>query len=162
MAVSVEHLPWESVAGPKYYARDLKPRKKWVKNCCWGMSGFLVVGGIVTPYRVATLFGALYILTLLMKKDTVITIRGLEIFYQMRVTTQYDFWSWDQIGSVTREDRNHPEVVALHFSNGDRVKRLFFLKADAEKIMALAKEQNPRILVRDADDSQMIGFNKKK
>ena len=102
--MSVEHLPWDSLEGPIYYARDLKPRKPWVTYGCWILSAALIIGGIITPYRVAAVFGVLYILTLMMKKDTVITERGLEIFYQMRITTHYDFWSWKEIVSVIRED----------------------------------------------------------
>ena len=113
--MSVEHLPWEEVPGPIYSARELKPRKKWVTVGSWILSVVLVVGGILTPYRVLIVFGVLYVLTLLMKKDTVVTRRGLEMFYQMRITTQYNFWGWDEIVSVVREDRNHPEVVALYF-----------------------------------------------
>ena len=124
------------------------------------MSALLLVGGMITPYRVAFVFGVLYILALMMKKDTVITARGLEIFYQMQITTHYDFWSWDEIGSVIREDRDHPDLVALHISKGDRVKRLFFTRAEAKKIMVLAREKNPKIVVGDADKSQMIGYNK--
>ncbi len=158
----IEHLPWESVPGPIYSASDLKPRKKWVAVGGWFLSALLVLGGIITPYRVLVLFGVLYVLALIMKKDTVITARGLEVYYQMQVTTQHDFWGWDEIGSVVREDQDHPELVALYLSRGDRVKRLFYPKADAEKIMALAKERNPKIVVGDADQVQMVGYRKKK
>ena len=75
-----EYLPWSSTAGPKYSARDLKPRKKWVTAGSWMMSGLLLVGGIITPYRIAFVFGILYILALMMKKDTVVTARGIEIY----------------------------------------------------------------------------------
>lgn len=159
--MSVEHLPWESLEGPIYETRELKPHKQWVVVGCWIMSVFLIIGGIITPYRVVTLFGVLYILTLLMKKDTVVTERGIEIFYQMRITTHYDFWSWKDIVSVTREDRKHPELVALHFGKGNRSKRLFFTKADARQIMVLAKKKNSRIVVADADQRQMVGARRK-
>lgn len=162
MRAKTESLPWEFLAGPKYAARELKPRKKWVTVGSWFVTALLLVGGMITPYRIAFVFGILYILALLMKKDTMITTRGLEIFYQMHITTQYDFWSWDQIGSVICEDRKHPELVALHISYGDRVKRLFFTREDAKKIMVLARQQNPKILVGNADESQMIGYQKDK
>lgn len=160
--MSAEHLPWESVEGPIYYARDLKPRKNWVTIGCWILSAALIIGGLLTPYRIAAVFGVLYILALLMKKDTVITTRGLEIYYQMRITTHYDFWDWKEIISVTREDRNNPELVALHFGRGNRSKRLFFTKGDAKQIMVLARKRNPRAVVGDADKSQMLGYKKKK
>lgn len=140
----------------------MKPRKKWVTNGGWVLCAVLLVGGLMTPYRVLLVFCALYVLTLLMVKDTVVTSRGVEIFYQMRITSHYDFLGWDQIEAVIREDRKLPELVALHFGYGDRVKRLFFTRPDAEKIMALAKEKNPRIKVGEADDEKANPHKKKK
>ena len=160
MRTRADYLPWELTAGPKYHARELKQRSKWVTAGSWFMSGLLLAAGVITPYRVAFIFGLLYILALKMQKDTVITKRGLEIFYQMHITTQYDFWSWEQIDSVTLEDRNHPELVALHISKGDRIRRLFFTREDAADIMVLAKKQKPGILVGEADPGRMIGFKR--
>ena len=128
-----KHLPWESLEGPIYYAREIKPRKQWVTIGGWILSAALLVGGVITPYKVLIIFGLLYILTLLMEKDTVITSRGVELYYQMRITTHYDIWEWKEILSVTREDRNHPELVALHFARGNRSKRLFFTKDIQQK-----------------------------
>ncbi len=155
-----KHLPWESLEGPIYYAREIKPRKQWVTIGGWILSAALLVGGVITPYKVLIIFGLLYILTLLMEKDTVITSRGVELYYQMRITTHYDIWEWKEILSVTREDRNHPELVALHFARGNRSKRLFFTKADAKQIMVLAKKRNSRI--KTADIQQKAGKMKYK
>lgn len=84
------------------------------------------------------------------KKDVVVTSRGLEINYQMRITTQYDFWSWDKIVSVTREDKNNPEVVALYFGMDNKAKRLYFTRPVAEQVLKLAKEVKPGITIQEA------------
>lgn len=109
----------------------------------WILVAVLFIGGILTPYRVLLLFGVLYTLTLLTQKDVVVTKRGLEIYYQMRITTQYNFWGWDQILSVTREDKGHPEVVALYFGMENKAKRLYFTRPMAEKVLELAREAKP-------------------
>lgn len=147
--MSVEHLPWESLEGPIYYAKTLKPRKKWVTTGGWILSVALIIGGIITPYRVLILFGILYVLTLLMQKDTVVTERGVEIFYQMRITTHYDFWAWNEIIAVTREEKKGSELTALYFARGNRSKRLYFTKKDAAQIMVLARKKNSRAIVGD-------------
>lgn len=116
------------------------------------MAGLLILGGITTRFRVAAIFGLLYLLALMMVKTTAVTSRGLEIFYQMRITTHYDFLSWESIRAVTREDRGHPELVALYFANDIKSKRLFFTKDDAQKIMDFAKERNPAAKVSDLSD----------
>lgn len=162
MSIKTEHLPWELIPGPKYHTRELKPRSRYVTVGCWLLAALLIFAGFITPYKVAFVFGLLYILTLLMKKDTVVTVRGLEIYYQMRITTHYDFWPWDKITSVLCEDRKHPQLVALHFMNGDRLKRLFFSREDAEKIIALAREKNPKLYFENVDESRMLGYKKEK
>ena len=105
---------------------------------------------VATRYRVLLVFSALYALALLTKKDVVVTSRGLEINYQMRITTQYDFWSWDKIVSVTREDKNNPEVVALYFGMDNKAKRLYFTRPVAEQVLKLAKEVKPGITIQEA------------
>ncbi|MGI6094657.1 MAG: hypothetical protein ACOYBL_04410 [Lachnospiraceae bacterium] len=156
------HLPWESLTGPIYYARALKQRKKWVTQGWWVMSFILLAGGIATGYYVVSLFGVLYILTLLMKKDTVVTERGLEIYYQMRITTHYDLWNWSDINSIVREDRNHPELIALHIGKGNASKQLFFTKEDAKQIIVLARKKNSTIKIMDAAVSGRNAAKKKK
>lgn len=74
-----EQLPWDSVPGPHYAARELKPRKKWVTVGGWILVAVLLLGGLATRYRVLLVFSALYALALLTKKDVVVTSRGLEI-----------------------------------------------------------------------------------
>lgn len=150
------------VDGPKYYAKEIKPRKRWVTVGSWVMSGLLILGGLVTPYWFATLFGLLYILALMMVKTTAVTSRGLETFYQMKITTHYEIYPWAEISSVIREDRKHPELVALYFTRDIKTKRLFFLKKDAEKIMELARQQSPHIEVDDARENDSVKKSKKK
>ncbi len=145
-----EQLPWDSVPGPHYAARELKPRKKWVTVGGWILAAVLLLGGLATRYRVLLVFSALYALALLTKKDVVVTSRGLEINYQMRITTQYDFWSWDKIVSVTREDKNNPEVVALYFGMDNKAKRLYFTRPVAEQVLKLAKKVKPGITIQEA------------
>ena len=153
-------LPWNSISGPIYRARVLKPRQRWVTNGCWVLCVFLIVFGYTTRYRIGIVFGVLYILVLLMKKDIAVTERGLEIYYQMRITTHYDFWPWEEMAAVIREDRRHPELVALHFGKGNASKQFFFTRGDSDAIMAMAREKKKKLLVRDADESEMVGYKK--
>ena len=158
--MSGQHLPWESLETPIYYPKELKPRKKWVYTGGWILSAALILGGIITPYRILLLFAILYILTLLMEKDVAVTERGLEIYYQMKITTHYDFWQWKEIDSLLLEDRNQPGLLALHFVRGNRSKRFFFSKADAKQIQVLARKKNSRI--RTADVKAKNGNIKKR
>ena len=104
-------LPWESVPPPIYVSRPPKPRKKWVTVGGWILVVLLLLFGLMSkrsnlPLSVIS-FGLalLYTLTLLTKKDAVVNTRGLEIFYQMQITTQYDFFPWEQINSIVMAGR---------------------------------------------------------
>lgn len=125
-------LPWESVPPPIYVSRPPKPRKKWVTVGGWILVVLLLLFGLMSkrsnlPLSVIS-FGLalLYTLTLLTKKDAVVTTRGLEIFYQMQITTQYDFFPWEQINSIVTEDRKHPDLIRLHIGYSSMEKALFF------------------------------------
>lgn len=147
-------LPWEGLSGPIYQTHSIKVRKNWMKWACLVLCLFLIAGGLVTKYRVALIFGILYILVLLMDKRVVVTGRGVETFYQMRITTHYELWRWEEIDAVVREDRNHPKLVALYFSRGDRVKRLFFTKTDAQAVMDWLRAEHRDIKVAESDEKK--------
>ena len=148
----VNYLPWEAVSGPIFHAQDPKPRKKWVTAGGWIMAVILIAVGLSSKFLALAILGILYLLALVMKKETVVTSRGVETFYQMYITTQYDIWNFSELGYVLYEDRSKPNLTALLFNRNDRVKRLYFKNEDAVKIMEMVKADYPGILTGEADD----------
>ena len=135
-------LPWENEAGAVYTAQELRPRKRWVTYGGYCFVALLLTAGILTRYRIALLFGALYLLALLMEKQVVVSEKGVEQYYQMRITTHYELLPWKEMDAVVLEDRGHPTLAAIYFRRGDKAKRLFFEKGDAERILRRAREKN--------------------
>ena len=135
--------PWIELEKESVPAREVKERSRWNKGLAWVMCAFLICGGIVTPYKIAILFGVLYILVLLMDKQTAATPRGIEIFYDMKITTSYTFWPWKEISAISREENaKYPGIYAVYFTRGDKSKRLFFNKDQWEALIRLAKQGN--------------------
>lgn len=153
-------LPWESVPPPIFTAQAFKPRKKWVSVGGWVLVAFLLIYGLTAQSRnplvatVSLLFALLYTLTMLTKKDAVLTSRGLEIFYNMQITTHYDFFPWEQINAIVTEDRGHADYVRLHIGYSNMEKALFFKRSEVAAICKFAKEKNPAIRVMDYDTSR--------
>ncbi len=153
-------LPWESVPPPIFTAQAFKPRKKWVSVGGWVLVAFLLIYGLTAQSRnplvatVSLLFALLYTLTMLTKKDAVLTSRGLEIFYNMQITTHYDFFPWEQINAIVTEDRGHADYVRLHIGYSSMEKALFFKRSEVAAICKFAKEKNPAIRVMDYDTSR--------
>lgn len=141
-------LPWESVPPPIYPAQSsLKPRKKWVQVGGWILVVVLLLFGISTRSRnpllafVSLAFSVLYLLTLMTKKDAALTSRGLEIFYDMQFTTNYEFFPWEDINAIVCEDRGHADMVRLHIGHGNTEKALFFPREDLDEIYAFIKRR---------------------
>lgn len=155
-----QSLPWESVPPPIFTAQAFKPRKKWVSVGGWVLVAFLLIYGLTAQSRnplvatVSLLFALLYTLTMLTKKDAVLTSRGLEIFYNMQITTHYDFFPWEQINAIVTEDRGHADYVRLHIGYSSMEKALFFKRSEVAAICKFAKEKNPAIRVMDYDTSR--------
>ena len=148
-------LPWESVPPPIYVSRPPKPRKKWVTVGGWILVVLLLLFGLMSkrsnlPLSVISFgFALLYTLTLLTKKDAVVTTRGLEIFYDMQFTTNYEFFPWEDINAIVCEDRGHADMVRLHIGHGNTEKALFFPREDLDEIYAFIKNKNPAIRIMD-------------
>ena len=139
-------LPWSNLSGDIYTAEEVKKREPWVKVCAWGMSIFILIGGIYTRYYFLSVFGVLYILTLLMEKSVVVTGRGIETFHEMKITTNYEIWEWKDVVAISEETNpKYPELVALYFIRNNRTKRLFFRKEDKNAIIKIARSGNPNL-----------------
>ena len=148
-------LPWESVPGPKYSAVDTLKRNNRIKYGGWFVVAVLFLGGMLTRWKIALIFAVLYALAMLMEKYVTVTERGLEIFHQMQVMTNYERWDWKDIYAVTHEpDPAGSGRMILYFTKGDRTKRNYFTNEDAKEILKLAKKQNPEIRIFNGKDTR--------
>ena len=148
-------LPWESVPDPKFFARDTTQRKGWVKTGGWVLVVALRAAGVATRWRVALVFGVLYALARVMEKSVAVTRRGLEIYHDMRVTTNYEQWPWQDIEALTHEPNpRNPAQTIVYFTRGDRTKRFSFDKADAEGVLRLARENRPGMKIYDGRETR--------
>lgn len=138
-------LPWDELDGPKFEAKPIKVQKQWVIRGTWFLSFVFIFLGIITRWHITAVFGVLLILALLMEKKVVVTTRGIETFYQMRITTHYEIWPWNEIEAIAPGDKKspeHPELIPLFFRRGERVKQLHFTSEEVREIKKIAKQQN--------------------
>lgn len=148
-------LPWESLPAPIYLARDTIRRKGWVKAGGWFLVVALLAGGLATRWKIALVFGVLYALALVMEKSAAVTQRGLEVFYQMQITTNYELWAWSDLYALTHEpDPKNGKQTVVYFTKGDRTRHFIFAKDEAEDILRLAKTQNPEIRIYDGRETR--------
>lgn len=137
--------------GKVYHAKKVKERKRFVIVGGWIALVAVLVYGFASVNIIAIILGLFMALALIMEQRELVTNRGLEVFYDLRIFDYTDVWTWEEMTSLHREDQGHPTLVALHFGKGITTRRYAFTKADAQAIMALARERNPKMSVGDAD-----------
>ncbi|WP_245149688.1 hypothetical protein [Peptoniphilus raoultii] len=143
--------PWKDLGGNIFEAFPLVERKKYVTIMAWCLAFIFLLIGILTTYRICLFLAFVLFLTLLSKRYTVLTKRGLEIFYTMVFTKSYEMWLWEDIYALTHENEpKDKDVIRIYITKGDRSKRLYFKKEDLENIIKLAKENNRKIKIFDA------------
>ena len=142
-----QSLPRESVPPPIYPAQSsLKPRKKWVQTGGWILVVVLLLFGISTRSRnpllafVSLAFSVLYLLTLMTKKDAALTSRGLEIFYNMQFTTNYEFFPGGHQCDRVRGPRPCRHGAPAHRPR-QHGKGSFFPREDLDDIYAFIKKR---------------------
>lgn len=141
--------PWTELSGTVIEATEVHKRKAWVNYCSWMMCAFLLVGGIISKMYVACVFGLLYIMVLIMQKSVVATERGIEIFHEMVITTNYELLSWKDIHAIAQEENpKYPDYTVLYFTKGDRTKRMVFYKKDVEEVYKLARKGNAGLRIQ--------------
>lgn len=149
-------MPWAELPLPVYPAKaTLQPRKRWVVIGGWMLSAWLLLFGITAWSRnpmlaaISVCFAALYLLTLVTQKDAALTDRGLEIFYDMRITTRYEFFPWEEINAIVCEDRGHADMVRLHIGYGNMEKALFFPRRNLSEIYDFCRKKHPGLRIVD-------------
>ena len=144
--------PWSGLEDPIYETEPLKERKAWVNKAAGAISLVFIAGGIYYMYPVLSLLGVLCILALVMKKDTVLTIRGIETFYRMKIAAHYEIWKWEEIDRMASEINDAKygkERLAVYFRKNDRAKCLCLAKSKYSEIIELAKSRNKDIKVEN-------------
>lgn len=164
-----QSLPWESVPPPVFPAQlTLKPRKKWVQVGGWVLVLLLLLYGLSQRGRnpllsiISLVFSVMYLVTMITKKNAALTSRGLEIFYNMQFTTNYECYPWEDISVIVCEDRSHAELVRLHIGYGNAEKAFFFPRASLDEIAAFAKKKNPAIRIMDYEAPEPKSSGKRK
>ena len=153
MVMKRQPLPWDELKEPVYPSVEGKEKAPWVRPGMWVASIFLLVFGIIKHFYLSSLFGALYLLTLVMQRSVVATSRGLEIFNQMYITKFYERWEWSEIDSITYEfSLKFPGKVLLYFTKGDRTRRAYFQEEVWPEIEAYAKLAHPDMVFYDAKE----------
>lgn len=141
--------PWTDIAGTIIEATEVHKRKPWVTYSAWLMCAFLLVGGVLSKFYFVCVFAVLYMLVLVMQKSVVATERGLEIFHEMLITSNYEFWDWKEIRAIAQENNpKYPEYTVLYFTKGDRTKRLVFYKKDVDEVFMLARKGNAGLTIQ--------------
>ena len=102
----------------------------------------------------AAIVGALILLSMVLSKRTAVTEKGIEVTYDMVLFKRIDLWSFDEIKEIHKELSPEGTRYALHMMKDIMSKRLVFPIEEAEEVIELALEKNPKIHVAFVDSQK--------
>ncbi len=138
-------MPWDDEKNV-VVTRPLKERSTAMTVGLIGMGVLLVAGGIMTQWKISTVFGVLYLLALLQKKAQAVTSRGLEQYFKIFFIKKHYVYEWDSITQMVIEKiKGNSEVKAAHIFVGDRDRKQYIRPQDVSKLEKLAKAAKPEI-----------------
>ncbi|MDO5564328.1 MAG: hypothetical protein Q4F88_03780 [Eubacteriales bacterium] len=144
-------FPWAMVQGPKYEAKEKKPRKRWVNIGGWVFTFLFLLIGILRSNLYMILFGILLIFAMFYKATSVVSERGIETFHDLKLFTKSDRIMWEDVNSIVIEyDKKNKNLTRMHFGYGSTEIALYFTKEEALQIQKMAKKYNYSIKIMDA------------
>ena len=136
----------------KYKAYDEKAMRQSTRIAAIISGIALIVLGIITTAKYSIPVGVIILLATIMKKETYITVNGIEVVYNILFFKHTDEWSFDDITEIHREIVPDDKYYVLHFMKDVMSRRLVFLREDALEIIDLASEMNSNIHFDDVNN----------
>lgn len=135
----------------EYIPIDVKVLKKSTKVVAIALGVLCLIFGVYFRSVYAFVVGVFILAAMVLNKKTAVTENGVEVTYDMILFKRVDLWSFAEIKEIHRELSPDGKKYALHVMKDIMSKRLVFSIPDAEKVIALALEKNPKIHVADVD-----------
>ena len=135
----------------EYIPIDVKIIRKSTKVVAMALGVLCLVAGVYFQSIYAIVVGVFILAAMEKKKKTAVTERGIEVTYDMVLFKRVDLWSFEEIREIHKELSPDGRKYALHMMKDIMSKRLVFPITEAEKVIALAVEKNPKIHVAYVD-----------
>lgn len=135
----------------EYIPIDVKIIRKSTKVVAMALGVLCLVAGVYFQSIYAIVVGVFILAAMVLNKKTAVTERGIEVTYDMVLFKRVDLWSFEEIREIHKELSPDGRKYALHMMKDIMSKRLVFPITEAEKVIALAVEKNPKIHVAYVD-----------
>lgn len=136
----------------KYKAYDEKAMRTSTRIAALIGGVALIILGILTTAKYSIPVGIIIILATIMKKETYVTIYGIEVVYDVFFFKHKDCWSFEDITDIHRETVPDNRYYVLHFMKDVMSRRIVFTKEDASEIVDMALEMNDKIHFDEVDN----------
>ncbi|HKM28769.1 MAG TPA: hypothetical protein VJY37_03715 [Anaerovoracaceae bacterium] len=129
--------------------REMKKSTRIVA-VCFGF-GLIAVGIFILSIYTA-LVGAVILLAVILNKSMIVREDGVHVIYDMAFFKYQEFWSFEDIIEIQKEQPPDRTQMALHFTKESLMaKRLIFGFREADSVIELATSKNPKIEVHDVE-----------
>ena len=131
----------------EYESFEIKPLRKSTKIMAIIVSIMLIVVAVLTRKIYGGVIGVVLFAAVMLKKRVFVTEAGVETEIDMIVFNHIELWPFEEIKEIDKELSPDGTRMGLHFVKDVMAKRLVFSLDEYEDVIALAKENNPNIII---------------
>ncbi len=135
----------------EYFSDDTKPMKRSTKIMAVIAGFVLIFLGIIGHSFYSIVVGVILLVVMVLRKTISVNEEGLAVVYDMVLYKSVALWKWDEIKEIHTEVSPDGTKLALHFMQDIMSRRLIYSFEDADKVINLALEKNPKIHVAEVD-----------
>lgn len=131
------------------YKGILPKRKTWVKALGVLLAGLMLYREVINGQLIYVPIAILVILACFIKKEHIISEKGVDIKHTIFNLPIHNYWSWEEITTLHTDYRKARPNVMLHIGK-DVVVRSYVMKpSDCQDALKLAGEMNPNIYIKE-------------
>lgn len=112
----------------------------------------LVLLGVGIHSLYTSLVGIIIFAAVIFRKDMAFTEEGFETTFDFILFKNRNIWRYEELSHIHRDPAPNPEYMGLLIQRDMAFRRAIVYKRQAEAVIELALEKNPKIYVGDVDD----------
>ena len=136
----------------EFISTDTRKTKKSTRIAAIAAGLFFILLGIIRPSIYAGMIGLVMLAAMMLRKKTAVTEEGIVVTYDAIVYKYVETWAWEEIQEIHKELSPEATKYALHFMKDIMSKRLVYSLRDAQKVLELAQESNPKIHIGNVNE----------
>ena len=144
------------------YKGIVKTRTKSRNAMVFAVGAVLLIIEFMSKQYLSLPFTALIMLAVFHKKEHIVSKAGVDIKRSIFGMVSDNRWKWNEITAIQPDYIKDRPNARITFEKGTMLRSFLFTPEDCRKIMELAEEMNPRMLIDNYTEEEQEAMEKEK